>query len=126
MYAATKGMARENKANVSLWGTMSDNRYSTNLNAYKLITKTTMAANNLGNEKAFHHVGLLSASGAADRDRVDAALPQLPQKSSSGWSFSPHFLQNIVTLPLPVYANYGEPNAVFLATSRGRPLNLLG
>ena len=57
----------------------------------------------------FNHVGFLSDSGAgaggAGRDRVDAVLPQLPQKSASGWSFPPHFLQNIVALPLPVYAS---------------------
>ena len=47
----------------------------------------------------------ISSAGGVARDRVDAALPQLPQKSSSGWSFSPHFLQNIVALPLSVYAN---------------------
>jgi len=49
----------------------------------------------------------ISSAGGVARDRVDAALPQLPQKSSSGWSFSPHFLQNIVALPLSVYASSG-------------------
>ena len=50
----------------------------------------------------------ISSAGGVARDRVDAALPQLPQRLSSGWSFSPHFLQNIVTLPPPVYANYAD------------------
>ena len=57
----------------------------------------------------FNHVGFSSDSGASaggtGRDRVDAALPQLPQKSASGLSFPPHFLQNMITLSLPVYAS---------------------
>ena len=55
-----------------------------------------------------------SGAGGVARDRVDAALPQLPQKLSSGWSFSPHFLQNIVTLPPPVYANYADAKWVLM------------
>ena len=46
--------------------------------------------------------GIGSDAGGAARDRVAAALPQLPQKSAFGWSFSPHFMQNIVALPLSV------------------------
>ena len=49
--------------------------------------------------------GIGSDDGGAARCRLIAGLPQLPQTSSSGWSFPPHFIQNMTTFRLPVYAS---------------------
>ncbi len=49
--------------------------------------------------------GIDSDAGDAARHRLIAGLPQLPQISASGWSFSPHLKQNIVAHLLSVYAN---------------------
>ena len=79
---------------------------NTNINPRMANTEKTIATIF---KHVFNHVGFSSDSGAdadgASRERVDAALPQLPHKSASGWSFSPHFLQNIVGLPLSVFAS---------------------
>ena len=46
--------------------------------------------------------GVGSDAGGAVRHRLIAGLPQLPQTSASGWSFSPHLKQNIVVRPFIV------------------------
>ena len=76
-----------------------------------LIVHTTGSSSNIRQRAPSDLVGnceipiSISSAGDVARDRVDAALPQLPQKSASGLSFPPHFLQNMITLSLPVYAS---------------------
>ena len=51
---------------------------------------------------------LVRFAGSGAAGSVDVAVtsaPHLSQKLESDRSSSPHFLQNIVTFPLPVYAN---------------------
>ena len=103
-------------------------RIGSTTNMYKSNTPTNEYAKAHSTNRTFNHVGFSSDSGSdaggAARDRLDAALPQLPQKSASGWSFSPHFMQNIVALPLPVYAN-SEYNWGILLQQKRRAVQVL-